>query len=308
MGTAPARSALLALIFLGGMIRCGSSKTPTPVSAENAPSRPSPASARDEPEASQDTAGPARAEPDPSRDDDIRVRVDHVGHEPRSALRLQFAAGTQQVQLIRAETHITAAGVRRALTLEGRRTARILEVTSEGTARFSVEVGPLTLTSTEQRAEAEESTESTSAHANSSGEVDSCGLWLNHRVNVDAAEPGALALTATALVRAPDPLPPEAVGSGAVWVVTRAWEDGGGRVEQTTTYELLEANDSAFRARAVRRERSADGREPASESRGEVFQQLGWLFPDEEFEQRSVGTTPDGGQIEIRSRMQLLTQ
>jgi hypothetical protein len=305
----PARSALMALVFLGGTLSCAPARAPAPASAENASSGSSLTSPREERVPSRDTAGPAQTTPESPRSEAIRVRVEQVGQSPRRALRQRFASGAQQVQLIRAETRIVTRGAAQSLILEGRRTAKILDVTSDGTARFRVEVGPLTLTSTEEHVEdSGESTAAASAQASSSGEVDSCGVWLNHRVDVDAAEPGALALTAEALAQPPDPLPPEEVGSGAVWVATRARPDGGNRVERTTTYELLEAGDSAFRARAVRTERRADGREPATESRGEVFHQMDWLFPDEDLEQHSVATTPDGERVEIRSRMQLQTQ
>jgi hypothetical protein len=298
----------MALTFLAGTISCGTTRMPASASSENAAPRPSSPSVREEPEAFRDTAGPT-APPGSPRGEAIRVRVEQVGQEPRRALRQQFSAGARQVQSIRGETEITVPSTKRSLTLEGRRTARILDVTSDGTARFSVEVGPLTLTTTEARPEDHgEATDSTLAQASSSGEADICGFWLDYRVDVDAAKPGALALTAKALAQAADPLPPEEVGSGAVWVAIRMLEDGGARVEQTTTYELVEANESAYRARVVRIERDVDGHEPGAESRGEVFHQMDWLFPDMDLVQRSVARTPDGERVEIRSRIQLRTQ
>ena len=224
MRIGPGRSALVALTLFAGTIACGTTRKPASASSENAAPRPSSPSVREEPEAFPDTAGPT-APAEAPRGEAVRVRVEQVGQEPRRALRLQFSAGTQQLQSIRAETRIIAPRTKQSLTLEGRRTARILDVTSDGTARFSVEVEPLTLTTTEARAEGSgQATDSTSAQASSSGEADTCGFWLNHRVNVDAAKPGALALTATALAQAADPLPPEEVGSGAVWVAIRVLE------------------------------------------------------------------------------------
>jgi hypothetical protein len=238
---------------------------------------------------------------DPAPHDRIDLR--HAGNQPRRTLRHRFESGQHQELTVSLTTKVEGSGDAEgeaAWVVELPVVSHVEAVDGAGTARFRFELGPV-------RPEAIERLGGNADGARlvrGLGGITARGVFTELRVG----EPGQPTLARLAsLLELAVPLPEQAVGVGAIWLVAQRLDEEGEAIQQRTEFHLTNLEDDRFEV-TLRREQKPVGssRTGVVRSDGRLRTSLGRVLPTGTLQMTTVADVPGLGTIEIQSSVSYL--
>jgi hypothetical protein len=213
---------------------------------------------------------PAGGQPD--------IKLLDPGQEPRRVIRHSFKKGTAQKLSMTSATRVSGASLPLpSMSLDAPIVAKILEINSDGDARFTYTAGPF---KTQTSGGSPMGALLGGGGQGSMPEKVAGWGWITPQGVVREQHVTEGAKDGDAPMETGDPFPADPIGTGARWEVRTLVTEKGEQFIQTSSYELLSFDGKTAKTKLQRVQQPlGDSPDPIAESSGELVYKLGQVYP-----------------------------